>query len=157
MTEQNTTDTAAQEPENGTQTADETTTTPPVASDAAQGAQDASQDASQGNAETFPREYVEKLRKEAAEARLKAKKADDYAQALFTARVAATGRLADPSDLPFNTDLVDDLPALEAAIDDLLAQHPHYAARTPRGDIGQGITGASGADVDLAAMLRGRA
>ena len=149
MTDQNTTDTTAQEPENGTQTADETTTTPPDASDAAQGAQDASQ----GNAETFPREYVEKLRKEAAEARLKAKKADDYAQALFTARVAATGRLADPNDLPFNTDLVDDLPALEAAIDDLLAQHPHYAARTPRGDIGQG-----GAvrhdDIDLAAILR---
>ena len=146
MTEQNTTDTAAQEPENGTQTADETTTTPPDA-----------QDASQGNAETFPREYVEKLRKEAAEARLKAKKADDYAQQLFSARVAATGRLADPNDLPFNADLVDDLPGLEAAIDDLLTAHPHYAARTPRGDIGQGITGASGADVDLAAMLRGRA
>ena len=154
MTDQNTTDTTAQEPENGPQTADETTTTPPDASDAAQGAQDASQDASQGNAETFPREYVEKLRKEAAEARLKAKKADDYARALFAARVAATGRLADPSDLPFNTDLVDDLPALEAAIDDLLAQHPHYAARTPRGDIGQGVGAVRHDDIDLAAILR---
>ena len=150
MTDQNTTDTTAQEPENGTQTADETTTTTPDASDAAQGAQDASQ----GNAETFPREYVEKLRKEAAEARLKAKKADDYARQLFTARVAATGRLADPNDLPFNTDLVDDLPALEAAIDDLLAQHPHYAARTPRGDIGQGVGAVRHDDIDLAALLR---
>ena len=46
-----------------------------------------------------------------AEARLKAKKADDYAQALFTARVAATGRLADPSDLPFDPELVDDMAA----------------------------------------------
>ena len=151
MTEQNTTDTTAQEPENGTQT-DETTTTPPDASDAAQDAQDASQ----GNAETFPREYVEKLRKEAAEARLKAKKADDYARALFAARVAATGRLADASDLPFDPELVDDLPAMEAAIDELLQAHPHYASRTPQGDIGQGATTTSDT-VDLAGILRARA
>ena len=152
MTDQNTTDTTAQEPENGTQTADETTTTTPDASDAAQGAQDASQ----GNAETFPREYVEKLRKEAAEARLKAKKADDYARALFAARVAATGRLADPSDLPFDPELVDDTDALKAAIDELLQAHPHYASRTPQGDIGQGATTTSDT-VDLAGILRARA
>ena len=152
MTDQNTTDTTAQEPENGTQATDETTTTPPDASDAAQGAQDASQ----GNAETFPREYVEKLRKEAAEARLKAKKADDYARALFAARVAATGRLADASDLPFDPELVDDLPAMEAAIDELLRAHPHYVSRTPQGDIGQGATTTSDT-VDLAGILRARA
>ena len=151
MTEQNTTDTAAQEPENGP-TADETTTTPPDASEAAQ----AAQGAAQGNAETFPREYVEKLRKEAAEARLKAKKADDYAQALFTARVAATGRLADPSDLPFDPELVDDMDGLKSAIDELLLAHPHYASRTPQGDIGQGATTTSDT-VDLAGILRARA
>ena len=151
MTDQNTTDTAAQEPENGP-TADETTTTPSDASDAAQ----AAQDASQGNAETFPREYVEKLRKEAAEARLKAKKADDYARALFAARVAATGRLADASDLPFDPELVDDLPAMEAAIDELLRAHPHYVSRTPQGDIGQGAITTSDT-VDLAGILRARA
>ena len=145
MTEQNTTDTNAQEPENGPQTAQ----------DASQAAQ-AAQDASQGNAETFPREYVEKLRKEAAEARLKAKKADDYARALFAARVAATGRLADASDLPFDPELVDDLPAMEAAIDELLRAHPHYASRTPQGDIGQGATTTSDT-VDLAGILRARA
>ena len=150
MTDQNTTDTTAQEPENGTQTAQDAS----QASQAAQDAAQAAQDAAHGDAETFPREYVEKLRKEAAEARLKAKKADDYARALFAARVAATGRLADASDLPFNTDLVDDLPALEAAIDDLLAQHPHYAARTPRGDIGQGVGAVRHDDIDLAAILR---
>lgn len=111
-------------------------------------------DAPQTDADTFPREYVEQLRREAAESRQKAKRADDYARQLFTARVAATGRLADPNDLPFNTDLVDDLPALEAAIDDLLAQHPHYAARTPRGDIGQGVGAVRHDDIDLAAILR---
>lgn len=106
------------------------------------------------DAETFPREYVEKLRKEAAEARQKAKRADDYARALFAARVAATGRLADPSDLPFDPELVDDLDALTSAIDELLQAHPHYASRTPQGDIGQGAGTASHDEVDLAALLR---
>lgn len=147
-TDQNTTDTTAQGPENGTQTA-ETTTTPPDASEAAQGAP-------HGEPETFPREYVEKLRKEAAEARQKAKRAGDYARALFAARVAATGRLADPSDLPFDPELVDDLPAMEAAIGALLEAHPHYASRTPQGDIGQGAT-TTADTVDLAGILRARA
>ena len=147
MTEQNTTDTTAQEPENGTQTAQD-------ASQAAQDAQDASQDASQGNAETFPREYVEKLRAEAAEARVKAKKADELARELFAAKVTATGRLADPSDLPFSDELVADADALNAAIDALLDAKPHLASRTPRGNIGQGPTGADTGTVDLAALLR---
>ena len=121
--------------------------------------QDAQEDAQepQEDAETFPRAYVEKLRQEAADARVRAKKADDLARELFTARVAATGRLADPNDLPFDDALLADLPALEAAIDELVAQHPHYAARRPRGDIGQGATGADGGTVNLAGMLRARA
>ena len=104
--------------------------------------------------DTFPREYVEQLRKEAAEARVKAKKADDYARALFHSRVAALGRLADPDDLPFDPDILDDLPALEAAVEDLIGRRPHLAARTPRGDIGQGTTTHT-TDIDLAALLRG--
>ena len=111
----------------------------------------------QEDAKTFPRAYVEKLRQEAAEARVRAKKADDLARELFTARVAATGRLADPNDLPFDDALLADLPALEAAIDELVAQHPHYAARRPRGDIGQGAAGSAGGTVDLASLLRARA
>ena len=103
--------------------------------------------------ETFPRAYVEQLRQEAADARVKAKRADAYAEQLFVARVAATGRLADPSDLPFDLALVDDHPGLEAAIDALLATKPHLASRTPRGNIGQGTT-ASPDTVDLAALLR---
>ena len=156
MTDQNTTDTTAQEPENGTQTAQDASQASQAAQDASQASQ-AAQDAAHGDAETFPREYVEKLRKEAAEARLKAKKADDYARALFAARVAATGRLADASDLPFDPELVDDTDALKAAIDELLEAHPHYASRTPQGDIGQGVGAASQDDVDLAGILRARA
>ena len=109
------------------------------------------------DAQTFPRAYVEKLRQEAADARVRAKRADDLARELFTARVAATGRLADPNDLPFDDALLADMPALEAAIDELVAQHPHYAARRPRGDVGQGATGSDAGTVNLAGLLRSRA
>lgn len=120
-------------------------------------AQETPQEDAQGaqeDAETFPRAYVEQLRREAADARVRAKRADDLARELFSARVAATGRLADPNDLPFDDALLADLPALEAAIDELVAQHPHYAARRPRGDIGQGVGPGGHDDVDLAALLR---
>lgn len=107
--------------------------------------------------ETFPRAYVERLRKEAATYRERARRADDLAAELFTARVAATGRLADPTDLPFDEALLVDMPAMEAAIEQLIAAHPHYAARRPTGSVGQGATGSDAGTVDLAAILRGRA
>lgn len=104
--------------------------------------------------DTFPRSYVERLRQEAAEARVKAKKADDLAREVFTLRVAATGRLADPNDLPYDDAAFEDPAKLDAAIDELLQAHPHYAARTPRGDIGQGASKSDIGSVDLAAILR---
>lgn len=105
--------------------------------------------------DTFPRSVVEKLRKENAGYREKARKAEDYARELFHARVAATGRLADPEDLPFDEALLDDRDALLAAVEDLLARKPHMGSRTPRGDVGQGVSGSS-ATVDLAGILRSR-
>jgi hypothetical protein len=111
-------------------------------------------EAAQDDPETFPREYVEKLRKEAAEARTRAKRADDLARELFAAKVTATGRLADPSDLAYDEALVADSDALNAAIDALLTAKPHLASRTPRGDVGQGPTGGDASHVDLAALLR---
>ncbi len=106
--------------------------------------------------ETFPREYVVQLRQEAAEHRTRAARAGDLGQRLHTALVAASGRLADPSDLPYDEAHLDDTEALETAVDDLLARKPHLASRRPSGDVGQGATGTSG-DVDLAGMLRGLA
>lgn len=106
--------------------------------------------------DTFPREYVERLRKENATYREKAKKAEGYARELHAARVAATGRLADPSDLDFDEAHLDDEGRLNAAIDDLLDRKPHLASRTPRGDVGQGMSGGS-ETVDLAGILRSRA
>lgn len=115
--------------------------------------EDDAEDTTGGDAETFPREYVEKLRKEAADARVKAKRADDLAARLHTALVAATGRLADPSDLPFDDSHLEDAYALNAAVDALLARKPHLASRRPVGSIGQGAT-APADSVSLAGILR---
>lgn len=112
---------------------------------------------SEQDPETFPREYVQDLRSENARYRDKAKTADQLAQRLHVALVAATGRLADPTDLPFDeSHLADDGDALTAAIDDLLERKPHLKSRRVVGDVGQGAGGAS-TDVDLAGLLRGLA
>lgn len=106
--------------------------------------------------ETFPRAYVEELRQENAKYRQRAQRADDLAAALWTTRVAATGRLADPTDLPMPADADPlDSEAVTAAVDELLERKPHLASRKPRGDVGQGTTSTS--TVDLAGLLRARA
>lgn len=106
--------------------------------------------------DTFPRDYVEKLRDESAKYRQRAQRADALAQRLHTALVGATGRLQDPSDLPFEESHLDDPEALETAIAELLELKPHLASRKPLGDIGQGAAGSHGT-VDLAGLLRSRA
>ena len=105
--------------------------------------------------DTFPRAYVEELRAENKSWRLKAQQADTYAHRLHTELVKATGRLADPTDMPFNPEHLDDADKLNTAIDDLLHRKPHLASRTPSGDVGQGVTGVNRPSVDLAAILRG--
>ncbi len=54
--------------------------------------------------ESFDREYVQKLRDEAAGHRVEAKRADALNARLATAQAALTGKLADPTDLPFTPD-----------------------------------------------------
>jgi hypothetical protein len=80
--------------------------------------------------------------------RVKAKRADSLAAHLVTAEAALTGKLADPTDLPFTEDLLDDDglvddglvddTKVQAAVDDLIKRKPHLAARRPTGDVGQG-------------------
>lgn len=106
--------------------------------------------------ETFPRAYVEKLRKENQRLRQRAQGTDNLAQRLHTALVASDGRLIAPDELPFDAAHLDDPDALTAAIDDLLRVKPYLARRTPHGSIGQGATGGA-SDVDLAALMRARA
>ena len=108
--------------------------------------------------DTFDREYVQRLRDEAAGHRVRAKRADALAAALVTAQAAATGRLADPTDLPFSEDLLDDDGLVDdgkvrAAVDELIARKPHLAARRPRGDVGQGARPEPD-DTGLAGLLR---
>lgn len=106
--------------------------------------------------DTFTRDYVEGLRQENGKYRQRAARADELAHRLHTELVRATGRLADPSDLPFDEDHITDAGKMVAAIDDLLTRKPHLSTRRPAGEIGQGAT-PSGSGVDLAAILRGNA
>lgn len=104
--------------------------------------------------DTFDRAYVEKLRQENGKYRQRAQRADDLAQRLHTELVRATGKLADPTDLPFNEDHLVGAVKMVAAIDELLTAKPHLAARRVAGDIGQGATKPSDG-VNLLNILRG--
>jgi hypothetical protein len=104
---------------------------------------------------TFPREYVEKLRAENARYRARAASAEVTAQRLHTELVRATNRLADPSDLPFDSEHLDDPDLLDAAITELLDAKPHLASRRPIGDIGQGNRGSAPESAGLLSILRG--
>ena len=103
--------------------------------------------------ETFPREYVEKLRDENAKYRQRAADRDEIALKLHTALAQATGRLQDASDLPFNDEHLTDPAALTTAVEALLQAKPHLASRKPTGDIGQGVS-ASADSFSLAGALR---
>ena len=90
--------------------------------------------------------------------RVEAKRADALNARLATAQAALTGRLADPTDLPFTDDLLDDDGVVDedklcAAVEDLIKRKPHLAVRRPTGDVGRGAR-PEVPDVGLAAMLR---
>lgn len=114
----------------------------------------------EGNTEdeqdSFSREYVQKLRDENARYRQRAGRADELAHSLHRVLVEQTGRLADPSDLEFNEDHLDDPEALTAAIDELLSNKPHLATRIARGDIDQGAT-PSDPEFSLTGIMRNHA
>jgi hypothetical protein len=109
--------------------------------------------------EVFPAEYVRELREENAKSRTKAKRADDLAARLVSSMAAGTGRLADPSDLPYADDLLDedgypDEAKVLAAVDELLTRKPHLASTRVAGDVGQGARGEAEPMVSLADLLR---
>lgn len=110
---------------------------------------------SESEPDTFPRSYVEQLRQENGRYRQRAQRADELAHRLHRALVEQTGKLADPTDLPFSEDhLSDDGSLIREAIDELLTAKPHLAARRIAGDIGQGATKPSDG-VNLLSILRG--
>lgn len=115
------------------------------------------------SAESFPAAYVKKLRKENADYRTRAGRADELeekntamAVRLHSALVARDGRLSNPDDLPFNPDHLEDEAALTAAITELIRSRPGLKARTAGGDIGHGNRGtANHKPVSLIDMIRG--
>jgi hypothetical protein len=134
------------------QTTDETTVVEPT------GSTDEAPPTGATEPETFDREYVQKLRDEAAGHRVKAKRTDALNARLATAQAALTGKLADPTDLPFTDDLLDDDGLVDeakvrAAVDDLVQRKPHLAARRPTGDVGQGAR-PEAPEMGLASLLR---
>lgn len=106
--------------------------------------------------DTFPRAYVEDLRRENADYRNRAKAADDLAKRLHTELVRATGKLADPTDMPFDAEHLEDPDKLAASIDQLLSTKPHLKARRIVGAVGQGESGTT-TGVDLLGIMQGRA
>lgn len=106
--------------------------------------------------DTFPRDYVEKLRRESAGYRERAKRVDELERRLHVALVRADGRLADPEDLEFNAGHLEDADALEAAITDLVDRKPGLRSRKYGGDVGAGKRGtANTKPVDLIELMRG--
>jgi len=112
-------------------------------------------------ARTFDATYVERLRTEAAQARVKAKRADALARQVVEAYVTGEGRLHDPADLPWTDDYLDDegmvdTAKVRAAIDALVERKPYLAARRPVEPIAQGAR-PEPVSVNLASILRERA
>ena len=111
--------------------------------------------------DTFPRAYVKRLRERSAGYRARAKDAEartaELERALFTERVRALDVLADPSDLPFDADLLEDPDALRAAADDLVARRPHYRRRGVATGTGSRDEAGSGPGVSLLGLMRGGA
>lgn len=69
------------------------------------------------------------------------KRAETYAKRLHEALVRLDGRLADPKDLDFSLDHLDNPDALDEAIGDLIKRKPGLRARQLSGDVGAGARG----------------
>lgn len=112
-----------------------------------------------------------KLRKEASnyrrrlrdtEGRLKAVEAELRNLRVREIERVAEQRMADASDLWLRTSLDElvgedgtvDFEKVAAAVDEALADKPHWASRRPRGDADQGTRGQAPAPVDFAGMLQ---
>lgn len=126
--------------------------TPDKADDAVEPQPEAKNDNADGD--SFPRTYVEELRKESASHR---HKADDYAKRLHAEIVKATGRLENPADLPYDAKHLDDAEALTAALDALLTDRPYLAKRVVKGDVGQGHRGGAVGGPSWADLFNGGA
>lgn len=115
--------------------------------------------------DTFPREYVEKLRKESQGLRDRLREAEAGTQTmteeleqvrrqLHKALVDADGRLVDSDALEYSEDHLSDPEALSAAVAELLAAKPYLSAKRFTGTVHQGAEPVA-APVSMTALLRG--
>lgn len=122
------------------------------------------QEGQEQEGDTFPRAYVQELRKENQGYRDRAKKGELALSRLaeVTVRDATKGILFDPSDLSYDEktmsddDGFPDSEKIKEAAQELVSKKPHLAPRRPRGDIGQG-TRSKDDDFSLAGILRSNA
>lgn len=99
---------------------------------------------------------IQRLRKENAAARVKAKETEALARKVHTALVSATGRLVDPEVLPYDPEHLTDTEKLCVAIDKLTEAKPYLKALKASGDAGQGNRGsADSGEVSLLGLMRG--
>lgn len=130
------------EPQNGPENDDEPTGGPEGQKDAPK----PGEDEQEPQGDTFPRSYVEKIRKENQNYRDRAKKGETALSRLTdsTVREATNGILVDPTDLTYDEESMSDEDGfpdpekIKEAAEALIERKPHLAPRRPRGDIGQG-------------------
>lgn len=109
--------------------------------------------------DTFPREYVQALRKEAADHRAKAKKVTDANARLMALHAEMDGRLINVSELAYTDDLVDDSGLVDPqkvaqAIDALIESKPYLRKSAP--PISQGVMPRPPDEPSLFDLLRQR-
>ena len=106
----------------------------------------------------FPRSYIEKLRSKQYHYRHRAQRAERRAELLarelFRSRVADLDVLADPDDLDYSDELLDDGDALRAAVSELVERKPHLRARRAAGSLGLHEPGSAGDGFTLTEVMR---
>lgn len=106
--------------------------------------------------QVFDKKYVTKLRKESAAYREKAKRSDELEKQLHTALVKLDGRLADPEDLEFDAEHLENHDKLADAIADLISRKPGLKKQQLSGDVGAGKRGTEKKPpADLLSIIKG--
>lgn len=106
--------------------------------------------------QVFDKKYVTKLRKESAAYREKAKRSDELEKQLHTALVKLDGRLADPEDLEFDAEHLENHDKLADAIADLISRKPGLKKQQLSGDVGAGKRGTEKKPTtDLLSIIKG--
>lgn len=103
------------------------------------------------NSDTFPREYVERLRRENQTYRDRAREAESTA---WRALVESTGLVINADEVPRPDGAALTLDGAETAASEAIGARPYIAARRARGNIGQHEGPGASSAVSLSSLLR---